>query len=84
MLTLHYDHTEGEKLTSGEFEEFTRHVVSSGTLQEIRSELSSSHEQQVPKEVLRKALSISSASLEHFLSELSEGKYDSPNPKLQV
>ena len=69
---------------ASEFDEFIGHVIASGTLQEVRSEVSSSEQQQVPKEMLRKALSISSASLEHFLSELSEGRYDSPSPKQKV
>lgn len=72
--------TEGEKLTSGELEEFIRQVVASGTLQEVGSEVTS----QQPKEMLRTALSLSAAAIDKFLEELSEGSYDSPRPKIKV
>ena len=71
---------EGEKLTSGELQEFIRQVVASGTLQEVGSEVTSPQ----PKEMLRKALSLGVTALDKFLSELSEGSYDSPRPKTKV
>ena len=71
---------EGERITSGELEEFIRQVVASGTLQEVGSEVTS----QQPKEMLRKAMSLSVSAFEKFLSELSEGTYDSPKPKTKV
>ncbi len=71
---------EGEKLTSGELEEFIRQVISSGTLQEVGAEVSS----QQPKEMLRAAMSLSATTIDKFLQELSEGRYDSPHPKTKV
>ncbi len=71
---------DGEKLTSGELEEFIRQVVASGTLQEVSSEVPS----QQPKEMLRAILSLNTKSNEKFLSELSDGAYDSPRPKIKV
>ena len=73
-------HAEGEKLTSGELEEFIRQVIASGTLQEVGSEVSS----QQPKEMLRSAMSLSATAIDKFLQDLSEGRYDSPQPKLKV
>jgi hypothetical protein len=67
-------------LTSGELQEFIRQVIDSGTLQEVGSEVTS----QTPKEKLRAVVSLSSAAIEKFLSELSEGTYDSPHPKIKV
>lgn len=75
---------EGERLTSGELEEFIRQVVASGTLQEVGSEVTSSTSSQQPKEMLRAAMSLSVTAIEKFLSELSEGSYDSPRPKTKV
>ena len=69
---------------SSEFEEFVRLVIASGTLQAEWSDMSSFQAQLAPKEVFKKALSVNSTSLSHFLSELSEGRYDSPQPKLKV
>lgn len=71
---------DGEKLTSGELQEFIRKVIDSGTLQEAGSEVTS----QSPKDRLRSVMSISSPAIEKFLSELSEGMYDSPHPKTKV
>lgn len=71
---------EGERLNSGELEEFIRQVISSGTLQEVGSEASSSQ----PKELLRTAMSLSATAVDKFLQDLSEGRYDSPQPKIKV
>lgn len=71
---------DGEKLSSGELQEFIRQVIDSGTLQEAGSEVSS----QSPRDRLRSVTSISSVVIEKFLSELSEGMYDSPHPKTKV
>ena len=78
--TTTHAHTEGEKLTGGELEEFINQVVTCGTLQDIGSEVTS----QLPKEMLRSAMSLSASAIEKFLSELSEGVYDSPQPKGKV
>ena len=71
---------EGEKLTSGELQEFIRQVIDSGTLQEAGSEVSS----QPPRDMLRAVMSLSAEAVDKFLSELSEGTYDSPCPKTKV
>lgn len=55
-------------------------MISSGTLQEVGSEVTS----QQPKEMLRKALSLCATTIEKFLSELSEGSYDSPRSKIKA
>lgn len=75
-----YPAVDGEKLTTGELEEFIRQVVASGTLQEVGSEVTSEQ----PKEMLRAAMTLSVTAIDNFLSELSEGTYDSPHPKMKV
>ena len=55
-------------------------MIDSGTLQEAGSEVSA----QSPKDRLRSMMSLSSVAIEKFLSDLSEGIFDSPYPKTKV
>ena len=71
---------EGEKMTSGELEEFVHQVVSSGTLLEFGS----SQQQQQPRELLRSTMTSNSTALDQFLTALGEGQYDTTAPKSKV
>lgn len=83
LCSLHFVHiSDGEKLTSGELQDFIRHVIDSGTLQEVGSEVSTPSPD--PKDRLRSVMTLSSKAIEKFLSDLSEGTYDSPYPKTKV
>ena len=75
--------TESERLSSGELQDFIRQVIESGTLQEVGSEVTAAPSQP-PKELLRLVMALNTNSIEKFLSELSEGTYDSPCPKTKV
>ena len=70
---------EGEKMTSGELEEFVHQVVSSGTLLEFGSS-----QQQQPRELLRSTMTSNSTALDQFLTALGEGQCDTTAPKSKV
>ena len=73
--------TEGESLTTGELDEYTRQVTANTSLQDL---VPGSVVGRDPKELLRSIMSANSSVLEKFLGALQDGDYDAMAPKAKV